>query len=194
MSCPKASFASAFSAFLPTGGGPPCYPSAVKRSRLGRHPLLRAPPHPSRPPRGLVPAVADPGSSSRGSPRSRFGFAPWTCGVSLIRPERDPVSDLRPASARTVEVCLRPEKLTPRPPFASAAAYPGHSSGLFQPHRPRYSSIQNSPNPPKPHSNTIGGRVRRKRPRLHSNDPIESDPPNSYSSSHPKSLPPGHFR
>jgi hypothetical protein len=36
--------------------------------------------------------------------------------------------------------------------------------------------------------------VRRKRQRLRSNDPIESDPANRRSSSYPNVLPPGHFR
>ena len=57
------------------------------------------------------------------------------------------------------------------------------------PHRPRHGRIQNSPNPPTtttPHSNPIGGRVRRKRQRLRSNDSIESDPAKHHLRPSPK--------
>ena len=129
MSCPRASFASAFSVFSPTGGGPPCCPFAVKCSRSSRCYLLCARPHPSHQPHGLVHAVVDPWLSSRGSVQSRFGLAPWTCGVSLIRPDGDSLSDLRRASARRIEVCPPFEKLTPRALLSPAVTYSNHLLG-----------------------------------------------------------------
>jgi len=118
----------------------------------------------------------------------------WTCGVSLTRPEPNPLPESRCASAR---------KPAPRKTHSQAAVrlsrcLPKTSPLAFSsPHTPRHGRIQNSPNPPKtttPHSNPIGGRVRRKRQRLRSNDSIESDPANQRSSSHPNVLPPGHSR